>query len=43
MTEWRTKYRRNMNRLDNETETKAVDALLNFETVTSMRQKVVCD
>ncbi|XP_060077739.1 ATP-binding cassette sub-family B member 6-like [Ylistrum balloti] len=33
ITEWRTKYRRDMNRLDNEKNAKAVDALLNFETV----------
>ena len=33
ITEWRTKYRRDMNRLDNETNAKAVDSLLNFETV----------
>lgn len=33
ITEWRTKYRREMNLLDNETNSKAVDSLLNFETV----------
>ena len=33
MAEWRTKYRREMNLLDNEARTKAVDSLLNFETV----------
>ncbi|CAL8084250.1 unnamed protein product [Calicophoron daubneyi] len=33
VTEWRTKFRRDMNRLDNDKNTKAVDALLNFETV----------
>nr|QHX41459.1 ATP-binding cassette sub-family B member 6 [Halisarca dujardinii] len=33
MTEWRTKYRRDMNLKDNEARTKAVDSLLNFETV----------
>ena len=32
-TEWRTKFRRDMNNLDNETRAKAVDSLLNFETV----------
>ena len=31
--EWRTKYRREMNKLDNEVKAKAVDSLLNFETV----------
>ena len=33
ITEWRTKYRRVMNECDNATRTKAVDSLLNFETV----------
>eukprot|EP00127_Corallochytrium_limacisporum_P006677 Clim_evm56s232 gene=Clim_evmTU56s232 len=33
VTEWRTKFRRAMNDADNATRTKAVDALLNFETV----------
>ncbi|XP_077978664.1 ATP-binding cassette sub-family B member 6-like [Glandiceps talaboti] len=33
ITEWRTKYRRQMNILDNTTKQKAVDSLLNFETV----------
>ena len=33
ITEWRTKYRRDMNELQNETKAKAVDSLLNFETV----------
>lgn len=33
VTEWRTKYRRDMNKLDNERNTKSVDSLLNFETV----------
>ncbi|KAJ3277784.1 Homocysteine S-methyltransferase 1, partial [Borealophlyctis nickersoniae] len=33
ITEWRTKYRRVANLLDNEMEAKAVDSLLNFETV----------
>ncbi|GAB1603488.1 ATP-binding cassette sub-family B member 6, mitochondrial-like [Argonauta hians] len=33
ITEWRTKYRRNMNIKDNEANAKAVDSLLNFETV----------
>ena len=33
VTEWRTKYRRDMNLLDNATNAKAVDSLLNFETV----------
>ena len=33
ITEWRTKYRREMNLLDNATNAKAVDSLLNFETV----------
>ncbi|CAG8764069.1 15844_t:CDS:2, partial [Cetraspora pellucida] len=33
MTEWRTKYRRLTNQLDNVMEAKAVDSLLNYETV----------
>jgi ABC-type transport system involved in Fe-S cluster assembly fused permease/ATPase subunit len=33
VTEWRTKYRRAMNEADSEAHTKAVDSLLNFETV----------
>ncbi|OWF39062.1 ATP-binding cassette sub-family B member 6, mitochondrial-like [Mizuhopecten yessoensis] len=33
VTEWRTKYRRDMNKLDNERNSKSVDSLLNFETV----------
>lgn len=33
VTEWRTKYRRQMNLNDNERNAKGVDSLLNFETV----------
>jgi len=33
VTEWRIKYRRAMNRTDEEANTKAVDSLLNYETV----------
>ncbi|TSD87665.1 ABC transporter ATP-binding protein/permease [Mycobacterium sp. KBS0706] len=33
VTEWRTKYRRQMNETDQEANTKAIDSLLNFETV----------
>ena len=33
VTEWRTKYRRTMNEVDSEASTKAIDSLLNFETV----------
>ncbi len=33
VTEWRTKYRRTMNQSDSEAHTKAIDSLLNFETV----------
>lgn len=32
-TEWRTKFRRRMNEADSEANTKAIDSLLNFETV----------
>ena len=33
MTEWRMKFRREMNRLDSAANTKAIDSLLNYETV----------
>lgn len=33
ITEWRIKFRREMNRQDTEANTKAIDSLLNFETV----------
>ena len=33
VTEWRTKYRRRMNKTDSEANTKAIDSLLNYETV----------
>ena len=33
VTEWRTKFRREMNEKDSEANTKAVDSLLNYETV----------
>ena len=33
ITEWRTRFRREMNEKDNATRAKAVDSLLNFETV----------
>ncbi|MGA0609475.1 ABCB family ABC transporter ATP-binding protein/permease [Caldimonas sp. KR1-144] len=33
VTEWRTKYRRQMNELDSSSHTKAIDSLLNYETV----------
>jgi len=33
VTEWRIKFRRQMNASDNEANTKAIDSLLNFETV----------
>ena len=33
VTEWRSKYRREMNELDSSANTRAIDALLNFETV----------
>ncbi|KAF0026859.1 hypothetical protein F2P81_021596 [Scophthalmus maximus] len=33
ITEWRTKYRREMNSQDNNAKSRAVDSLLNFETV----------
>jgi len=33
MTEWRTRLRREMNRIDSEANTRAIDSLLNYETV----------
>lgn len=33
VTEWRTKFRRAMNMQENATRARAVDSLLNFETV----------
>ena len=33
VTEWRLKYRRHMNKMDGEANTKAIDSLLNYETV----------
>jgi ATP-binding cassette, subfamily B, heavy metal transporter len=33
ITEWRTQFRREMNKRDNEASTRAVDSLLNYETV----------
>ncbi len=33
VTEWRSKYRRSMNEMDSKANTKAVDSLLNYETV----------
>jgi ATP-binding cassette subfamily B protein len=33
VTEWRTKFRREVNELDSRAHTRAIDALLNFETV----------
>jgi ATP-binding cassette subfamily B protein len=33
VTEWRLKYRREMNLMDSEANTKAIDSLLNYETV----------
>lgn len=34
VTEWRIRYRREMNEADNEANTKVIDSLINFETVT---------
>jgi len=33
VTEWRIKFRRHMNKMDSEASTKAIDSLLNYETV----------
>jgi ABC-type transport system involved in Fe-S cluster assembly fused permease/ATPase subunit len=42
ITEWRTKYRRMSNEKDNYAHGKAVDALLNFETVKYYGNEEVC-
>lgn len=41
VTEWRTKFRRDMNTQENATRARAVDSLLNFETVTEASVAVV--
>lgn len=41
VTEWRTKFRRDMNAQENATRARAVDSLLNFETVTEASVAVV--
>lgn len=41
VTEWRTKFRRAMNTQENATRARAVDSLLNFETVTEASVAVV--
>ena len=33
LTEWRTKFRKQQNEADNKSDQKAIDSLLNFETV----------
>lgn len=33
ITSWRTKYRHQMNNADNEASSKAIDSLINYETV----------
>lgn len=42
LTEWRTKFRRDANKLDNEVEAKCVDSLLNFETVRQYFNNTKC-
>ena len=42
ITEWRTKYRREMNEKDNRAKAKAVDSLLNFETVSLQAKFFFC-
>ena len=37
ITQWRTKFRAQMNKADNAAGTKAVDSLINFETVKVMK------
>lgn len=41
ITEWRTKFRRDMNTQENATRAQAVDSLINFETVTEASVAVV--
>lgn len=41
VTEWRAKFRRAMNTQENATRARAVDSLLNFETVTETSVAVV--
>jgi len=41
ITEWRTKFRRDMNKCDNEMNSRAVDSLLNFETVSNVIKQYV--
>uniref|UniRef100_A0A672RWK5 ATP-binding cassette sub-family B member 6 n=1 Tax=Sinocyclocheilus grahami TaxID=75366 RepID=A0A672RWK5_SINGR len=41
ITEWRTKYRRDMNTQDNNAKSKAVDSLLNFETEFNVEELTV--
>ena len=33
ITQWRTKFRRDMNRLENQASSRVVDSLVNYETV----------
>ena len=40
VTEWRLKFRRKMNEMDNEASTKAIDSLLNYETVKYFNNEV---
>uniref|UniRef100_A0A672RXF2 ATP-binding cassette sub-family B member 6 n=1 Tax=Sinocyclocheilus grahami TaxID=75366 RepID=A0A672RXF2_SINGR len=43
ITEWRTKYRRDMNTQDNNAKSKAVDSLLNFETEFNVEELTVSE
>jgi len=40
VTEWRLKFKRKMNEMDNEASTKAIDSLLNYETVKYFNNEV---
>ena len=42
ITQWRTKFRAQMNKADNAAGTKAVDSLINFETVKVTKITSVC-
>jgi ATP-binding cassette subfamily B protein len=42
VTEWRTNFRRQMNDLDSKANQRAVDSLINFETVKYFNRSVGC-
>ena len=42
ITQWRTKFRVQMNKADNEAGNKAIDSLINYETVKVSGQRADC-